>query len=584
MLALTATTAIPSEAPYGYVFTSFRGNGDGLHLSISRDGKQWSDTTPVFLRSEVGSKLFRDAQIHRGNDGVFRMVWTTGWHDTGIGYAWSKDLVHWSKQQYFPFMEATPGTETCWAPEIFYDRSRLQYMITWSSSVKGRFTETESADRMNHRTYVVTTKDWKAFTQPKVLIDPGFDHIDTTLMERNGKYIAVIKEGDRQAKKIYGPIHYLTADDPMGPYTLMTPPIVTQQAEGPALAQLGNQTLLYVDFYAAGHYGAFATNDWKSWRNVTKEVSVVEGQRHGSIVPIDSKTWMAIERAQMVIQKTVPTPILDGFTADPSVRNFNGTYYIYPTSDKPNWQTTDFSVWSSKDLKRWKKHPIALDVTKDLKWANIEAWAPDCIERNGKYYFYFCAQGQVGVAVGKKPTGPFVDAIGRPLVAKGQAKTYPIDPYPFIDDDGQAYLFLGNGTPTVYKLKPDMITLDGPPQYIPIKDFREGICVFKRNGKYYFMWSEDDARSDDYHVSYGTSDSPLGPVNILSNHIVLRQNGIVKGTGHHSVVNVPGTDKWYIVYHRHAIPGGGGYKRETCIAPMEFGPDGAILPIDPAKK
>src|SRR5699024_7516295 len=129
----------------------------------------------------------------------------------------------------------------------------------------------------------------------------------------------------------------------------------------------------------------------------------------------------------------------------------------YPTSDKPNWQTTDFSVWSSKDLRKWKKERMVLDVTKDLAWANIEAWAPDCIERNGKYYFYFCAHGEVGVAVGDRPAGPFRDALDKPLVAKGMAKTYPIDPYPFIDEDGQAYLYLGNGAPTVYKLKPDMV-------------------------------------------------------------------------------------------------------------------------------
>src|ERR1700759_4647824 len=84
----------------------------------------------------------------------------------------------------------------------------------------------------------------------------------------------------------------------------------------------------------------------------------------------------------------VPKPILDGFTADPAIRVFGDTYYVYPTSDKPNWMTTDFSVWSSKNLVDWKKEGMILDVTKDLKWANIKAWAPDCVERNGKFYFY----------------------------------------------------------------------------------------------------------------------------------------------------------------------------------------------------
>ncbi len=276
-----------------------------------------------------------------------------------------------------------------------------------------------------------------------------------------------------------------------------------------------------------------------------------------------------------------PKPILDGFTADPAIRLFGDTFFVFPTSDKPNWQTTDFSTWSSKDLIHWKKHGPILDVTRDLKWANIEAWAPDCVERNHTFYFYFCAHGQIGVATSKSPTARFHDALGKPLIPAKSVKTYPIDPYPFIDDDGQAYLFFGNGMPTVYRLKPDMVTTDGPPSYVPIDGFREGIVVFKRKGLYYFMWSEDDARSDDYHVAYGISKTPFGPVEIPAQKIVLKKRGLVKGTGHHSVVNIPGTDRWYMVYHRHAIPGGSGFKRETCLARMEFNDDGTIRPVDP---
>jgi beta-xylosidase len=289
-----------------------------------------------------------------------------------------------------------------------------------------------------------------------------------------------------------------------------------------------------------------------------------------------------------------PKPILDGFTADPAIRVFGDTYYVYPTSDKPNWMTTDFSVWSSKNLIDWKKEGMILDVTKELKWANIKAWAPDCIARNGKFYFYFCADGKIGVATADKPTGPFVDALGHPLLdrkANPRITSNTIDPYPFIDDDGQAYLYWGNssGKVNVVKLKPDMITLDGDPVEFTIKgrssgrgiDFREGVVVFKRQGKFYFMWSVDDARSDNYRVAYGTAENVFGPVTVPENATVLSKHGLAKGTGHHSVVNVPGTDGWYVAYHRHAVPGGGGYKRETCLVRMEFNPDGSIKPMDP---
>jgi len=282
---------------------------------------------------------------------------------------------------------------------------------------------------------------------------------------------------------------------------------------------------------------------------------------------------------------SAPMPILDGHRADPDIRVFGDTYYIYPTSDKPNWNTTDFSAWSSKDLIHWKNEGIILDVAHNLHWANIKAWAPTATERNGKYYFYFVANEQIGVAVGDRPTGPFHDALGRPLIAKGQFKTYPIDPFVFIDTDGQPWLYFGNNHLMAVKLSQSMTALAGAPVDItptdPAQPFREGVVVFKRNGIYYFMWSVDDARSENYRVAYGMAKSPLGPIQIPPNNLVLQKNGPAKGTGHNGVVNVPGTDRWYVVYHRHAIPNGNGYTREVCLARMEFNPDGTIKPMDP---
>ena len=180
-----------------------------------------------------------------------------------------------------------------------------------------------------------------------------------------------------------------------------------------------------------------------------------------------------------------PKPILEGYTADPHAMVFDDTYYVYPTSDKEQWQTTDFSCWSSKDLIHWKNEGMVLDVTKDLKWAKIRAWAPAMIRRDGKYYFYFCAEQKIGVAVSDKPTGKFVDALGKPLIAP--SREYPaqtIDPFAFIDDDGQAYLYYGQGNLYAYKLKPDMITLDGPPKRLTPPRFNEAVFVIKRQGRY----------------------------------------------------------------------------------------------------
>ncbi len=579
---------LPEVPETAYIFTSFRGNGDGLHMAWSEDGQHWNELASVYINPAVGSKLMRDPHILRSKDGVYHLVWTTGWHDKGIGYANTRDFVHWSMQKYIPVMESVEGTRNCWAPETFYDAGRDEFMITWSSDVEGRFPETKSDDSMNNRTYYVSTKDFKSFSDPNVLIDPGFDHIDCTILQRDSQYLAVIKQGDKQKKGIPGPIHYLTADDPHGPWTLQKPPIVTKRAEGPALVQRDNETLLYFDFYSDGRYGAYKTRDWKKWSDVSDKVMVVDGQRHGSIIEVPGTLVEDLLLRDSDWAGVAPAPILDGYTADPSIRVFGDTYYVYPTIERPNWMTTEFKVWSSRNLVDWKGEGTILDLPKDVGWADVRAWAPDCIERNGKYYFYFCGDGKIGVAVGSLPTGPFQEALGHPLLSRKdneKIQTNTIDPWVFIDDDGQAYIYWGNGRLCqVYKLNEDMVSLDGDPVDIPLREFREGICVFKRKGKYYFMWSIDDARSPNYRVGWGVSDSPFGPVSSpdgRDNFIVLEKNPPAIGTAHHSVVNVPGTDRWYVAYHRHGLPGGGGYKRQTCLVRMEFDEQGHILPMDP---
>lgn len=576
-----------------YLFTSFRGNGDGLHLAWSVDAKHWNELNGIFLESTVGSGLLRDPFILReaSDDGrrdrdVYHMVWTTGWNDRGIGYASTQDFVHWSIPRYLPFMEDVEGTRNCWAPEIFFDDTRDEYMITWSSSVDGRLSETESDLRMNNRTYYVTTDDFKSFSEPQVLIDPGFDHIDTTIAKSGHQYIAIIKEGDKQSIEEWGPIHSLTASDPQGPWTLRTPPILTERAEGPALVKTNGKTLMYFDYYSQGRYGARATTDWRSWQDATDEIETVEGQRHGSIVITSKRVMEFLLTRHHGWEVETPPPMTVVNTADPSIRVFGDRYYLYPTTDRPNWMTTKFNVWSSPDLVDWTFESTLLDLENEVDWADIRAWAPDCIERDGKYYLYFCGDHKIGVAVSDSPTGPFTDALGKPLLQRGPGyKTNTIDPWAFIDDDGQAYLYFGNGNLCqAFKLNEDMISIQDGPYDIPLRDFREGIVVFRRAGDYYFMWSIDDARSPNYRVGWGLADSPLGPVESPESRdefIVLEKNGPVIGTAHHGLCNVPGTDRWYVAYHRHAIENGSGYNRQTVLARMLFDDEGNIVPMDP---
>ncbi|MFF5845681.1 family 43 glycosylhydrolase [Streptomyces massasporeus] len=295
------------------------------------------------------------------------------------------------------------------------------------------------------------------------------------------------------------------------------------------------------------------------------------------------------ERTWTVEAVRTRSPILPGLNADPDVHYLNGRYWIYPTTDGfQGWSGTRFKAYSSKDLVNWKDHGVILDLGPDVSWADKNAWAPAIAERDGTYYFYFCAEQQIGVAVADSPAGPFKDALGKPLVAKGGSlKGQMIDPAVFTDDDGQAYLYWGNGHGYVVPLDDDMVSFDASKvKDITPDNFREGSFVIKRKGTYYFMWSEDDTRSENYHVAYATGPSPLGPWTKRGTMLQKRPEYGILATGHHSVVNTPGTDDWYMVYHRFALngpglPGGDGMHRETTVDRMEFAADGTIEPVVP---
>lgn len=277
------------------------------------------------------------------------------------------------------------------------------------------------------------------------------------------------------------------------------------------------------------------------------------------------------------------SPVLPGLNADPNIVRFGDTFYLYPTTDGfEGWSGTQFKAYSSTDLVHWKDHGVILDLGPDISWADSRAWAPTIAEKDGKYYFYFCADANIGVAVSDSPTGPFKDALGRPLLKAGQFSGQMIDPAVFTDDDGQSYLYWGNGHAYVAPLNDDMTSVDlTKMKDITPSGYNEGSFVIKRKGTYYLTWSENDTRDENYRVAYATGPSPTGPWTkrgvILEKDLSLG----IKGPGHHSVVQVPGTDDWYIAYHRFAIPGGDGMHRETTVDKLEFDSDGLIKKVVP---
>jgi len=297
-------------------------------------------------------------------------------------------------------------------------------------------------------------------------------------------------------------------------------------------------------------------------------------------------------------------PVLNGFYADPEIlyAEKTGKFYIYPTSDGfTGWSGTYFKCFSSNNLVDWNDEGKILQLGQDVTWANRNAWAPCIVEKkiNGqyKYFYYFSAAQKIGVAVSDNPTGPFVDS-GKPLIdgkPEGVKGGQTIDQDVFTDPKtGKSYLYWGNGFMAGAELNDDMTSIKQETLTIlkPDNTFREGTYVFYRNGVYYFMWSEDDTRSVNYRVRYATSTSPLGEFTIPQNNLVIAKDkdaGIF-GTGHNSVVQLPGKDEWYIVYHRLNYPKGitqgdaAGYNREVCIDKMEFNSDGSIKLVTPTHK
>lgn len=306
-------------------------------------------------------------------------------------------------------------------------------------------------------------------------------------------------------------------------------------------------------------------------------------------------------KSASVIVYAAGNPVLSGFYADPEIiySEREKKYYLYPTSDGfHGWSGKYFEVFESEDLMNWNNKGKIIDLLKDVEWANRNAWAPCAIEKKVgdayKYYYYFTAAQKIGVAVADNPTGPFKDS-GKALIAfkpQGVNGGQEIDPDVFHDpQSGKYYLYWGNGYMAVAELNDDMISIKKETIKVltPDQTYREGTEVFYREGKYYVMWSEDDTRSPNYRVRYATADSPMGPLNIPENNLVIEKDPAqsIYGTGHNSVVYSKENDQWYIVYHRFNKPNGihmgdaAGFNREVCIDKLEFDAEGAILQVQP---
>lgn len=291
-LLLFGFNLVAQQQSDAYLFSFFKGNGeDGLHLAYSYDGLKWQalKNNNSFLTPKVGEdKLMRDPCIIAGPDGRFHMVWTVSWKEKGIGYASSNDLINWSEQQYIPVMEHEEKAQNCWAPEIFYDEASKQYLIFWSTTIPGRFPETEEQGDHNHRMYYVTTKNFEHFSQTKLFYDQGFNVIDGTLLKNKDEYVLFLKDETRNPPEKN--IRVATSSTLTKNYSNPSEPITGDYwAEGPTPIQIGNYWLVYFDKYRKHTMGAVRSKDLKNWEDISDQVDFPDGTRHGTVFKVPAK-------------------------------------------------------------------------------------------------------------------------------------------------------------------------------------------------------------------------------------------------------------------------------------------------------
>ena len=633
LLATTFSTALlaqNNEPKVAYLFTYFTGNApeeEQICYALSDDGYNYTPLNhgnPVIKSDSIAlTGCVRDPHILRGEDGkTFYMVVTDmrsslGWSSNrGMVLLKSTDLIHWQHSTvHFPtkYPKTWGNVIRVWAPETIYDHVAHRYMVFYSL----RTSDHDSFDRIY---YSYVNDDFTDLIgEPQYLFDNGAATIDGDIVFNPADQLYHLFYKSESGRGIYqATAKQLTAERGKRPGSQWTKidghvDQTKKAVEGVGVCQSidGKSWIVMYDCYGDGHYQFCTSQDLKTFQWV--QDTQTRGKftpRHGTIIPITQA-----EKDRLLLHYgNHANPILPDFHADPEVLYSNQTkkYYIYSTTDGfRGWGGWKFNVFSSENLIDWKDEGTMLDVKSDqVPWAVGNAWAP-CIEevkqKDGtyKYYFYFSAhhprlnRKAIGVAVADNPVGPFV-ASNEPIVTDsptGGGQQIDVDVF-FDPKSKKHYLYWGNGYMAGAELNDDMLSIKKEtikvmtPQGGTLQTwaYREAPYVFYRKGTYYFLWSVDDTGSPNYHVCYGTSRSPLGPIEMVEGQYptILQQvpEKFIYGTAHNSVLQLPGKDEWYIVYHRinknHIErimqP---GIHREVSIDRMTFDKKGRIVPVTP---
>ena len=593
----------------GYLFAYFEGRGDAkqqehLRFALSDDGVNWralNGNRPVIASDTISeSGGIRDPHILRGEDGRFYIVATdmntakNGWNENpGIVLLSSDDLLHWkhakinlSKDYPKHFGDAY----WVWAPQTIYDRKAKKYMIYFTL---------QRNDRKSLITYYAyANKDFTGFeNEPKQLFSAKYGSIDNDIIERDGTYHLFYKGNtkDENGKEVKNGIQQATSKSLKGKwkedfryvdaYAGKTP------VEGSSIFKLNgkDEYVLMYDMYTSGRYEyqtSTALYHFSEPKAFTKDFF----PRHGSVISLTrdelqrlQEKWGYVVTYQF---ESHGNPIIRHMhTADPAALVKGDTLWLFAGHDlngnQNGYVMKDWQLFSTTDMKHWTQHPSPLKID-EFKWAESkQAYAGHAVERNGKYYWYVSTNWcGIGVAVSDKITGPYKDALGKPLLTNkdcfdSRHSWACIDPAVFIDDDGQAYLTWGNRECYIVKLKDNMIETEGEVKRIHIDEshpFTEAPWIHKYNGKYYLTYANEWPEK----IAYAVADHIEGPYETKG---IISEIAGNSNTTHPAIVNFKG--QWIFISHNGGLPTGTSYSRSIVAEPMEYNADGSIKPIPP---
>ena len=593
----------------GYLFAYFEGGGDKnqqeqLRFAVSEDARNWyalNGNRPIVASDTISeSGGIRDPHILRGEDGCYYIVATdmfvakNGWKDNpGIVLMKSHDLVNWThaKINLGRDWPAFGDAYWVWAPQTIYDRKARKYMIYFTLQRTG------DGRKSLITYYAYANKDFTGFEgEPRQLFAAKYGSIDNDIVYKDGRYHLYYKGNtkDEQGKEVKNGIQQATSKSLLGPWRedfkyLDAYAGTRTHVEGSSVFPLhdgSGQWVLMYDLYGSGRYEYQTSANLMDFSQEPQSFRKDFCPRPGSVISVARDELERLQQKWGYVLthefESTGNPIIrDKYTADPAVLVEGDTLWLFAGHDTEGGQKgyvmKDWLLYSTTDMKHWTEHPSPLRID-EFKWATSkQAYAGHVARgKDGRYYWYVSTNWcGIGVAVSDKITGPYRDALGKPLLTNEQcfASTHSwacIDPAILIDDDGTPYIIWGNRECYYARLKDNMTEIDGEIHRIDVPQFTEAPWLHKYNGRYYLTYASEWPEK----IAYAVADHIGGPYKYMG---IISEIAGNSNTTHPAVVRF--RNQWLFFSHNGGLPDGTSYSRSIIAEPLYHQADGSIRRI-----